>query len=119
MAEDTAFLSEKRRAVVRGEYNGEDATKRSTKSVIRKKAIAAVGELAELAESNEIDNEDVFKPEEIHRLITALTHPSKGVETEENRADWDYAPEMYRAIGQALHGPRFGQTDGGDTDDPS
>jgi hypothetical protein len=66
------FLTESRREVLAGEWDGEPSTERSKKSQIRTRARAAVGELIEVAQSPEIENADVFEPEEVGRLLAAI-----------------------------------------------
>jgi hypothetical protein len=72
------FLTESRREVLAGEWDGEPSTERTKKSQIRTRARAAVGELIEVADSPVIENNDVFEPEEVGRLLAAiLNDPSQ------------------------------------------
>jgi hypothetical protein len=72
------FLTESRREVLAGEWDGEPSTERTKKSQIRTRARAAVGELIEVARSEEIENAEVFEPEEIGTLLHwILNDPSE------------------------------------------
>ena len=69
---ERVFLTDTRRNVLSSEFEGADSTLESHKSRIRSRSRMALSELVEVAESNEIDNEDVFDPREIHALLEAL-----------------------------------------------
>jgi len=72
------FLTESRREVLSGEWDGSPSTERSKKSHIRTKARSALGELIEVARSEEIENAEVFEPEEIGTLLYwILNDPSE------------------------------------------
>lgn len=66
---DSAFLTDSRREVLSGEYDGAESTLKSKKSHIRTRAQMAMDELIEVAQSAEIENESVFEPETIGTLI--------------------------------------------------
>ena len=72
---EKVFLTEQRRDVLEGEYEGSDKTLRSHKSKIRARANRALKELREVAESPHIDNEDVFESGDLAGLIHGLMAP--------------------------------------------
>lgn len=72
---EKVFLTDQRRAVLEGEYDGNEDTLRSHKSKIRERARTALEELREVAESPHIDNDDVFKTGELAGLIHGLMAP--------------------------------------------
>lgn len=69
---ERVFLTETRRKVLEGEFEGSDATKRSHKSRIRTRARMALQELTEVAQSSEIDNADVFDPKDVTSFTESL-----------------------------------------------
>lgn len=72
------FLTDARRDVLNGEFDGKEITKRSQKSKIRTRSRLAIDELIDVFESDEIDNTKSFDPEQIARLIRALMpHPDE------------------------------------------
>lgn len=79
MADEKVFLTDERRAVLRGRYDGSDSNLRTHKSRIRKKARIALDELMEVAGSPAIDNEDVFDTEEVYTLISILLGGMGGI----------------------------------------
>jgi hypothetical protein len=101
--ETPAFLTDERRAVLSGEYDGEPNTERTHKSRIRSRARTALHELIEVAESDAIDNADIFEPNDLARLIHALMTPADGLTP---RWNFDGDPAEYRdryAYQFALH----------------
>ena len=74
------FLTEARREVLADEFEGEDSTRGSHKSRIRTRARMALNELIEVAESDEIANEDVFDPRLIRRLLFAVFGDYEAIE---------------------------------------
>lgn len=76
MGEPNTFLTDERRAVLNGNYDGADTTERVHRRNIKNRSRTALKELVEVAESSEIDNPDVFDPSDVHRLLVALTTPS-------------------------------------------
>jgi hypothetical protein len=98
-----AILTDKRRQVLRGKHKAENSTIRSHKSKIRQAGRDGIQDLIEIAESDEIDNEDVFDPEAIDRLLRAIVgdidpplyereNPS------EEMVSHDYERQMTKAI---------------------
>jgi hypothetical protein len=70
---EKAFLTDSRRDVLEG--NADDLTEqslRNAKSRIRVRARLALAELIEVAESEEIDQTEVFEPDDIAQLLQAL-----------------------------------------------
>jgi len=70
---EKAFLTDSRRNVLEG--NADDLTEqslRNAKSRIRVRARLALTELIEVANSDEIDQTEVFDPDDIFRLLSAL-----------------------------------------------
>ena len=103
-SETPAFLTDDRRAVLRGEYDGDPAVERTHRSRIRSRARTALQELIEVAESDAIDNADVFEPNDLARLVHALMTPPDGLTP---RWGYDGDPADYRdryAYQFALHG---------------
>jgi len=69
-----AFLTDERRAVLAGNYDGSESVERTHKSRIRERARSAVDELIEVAQSKEIENADVFDPAKIGTLLFWIMH---------------------------------------------
>lgn len=69
---ERVFLTDARRAVLRDEFDGAASTEHSHRSRIRTRSRLALKELIEVAQSEEIENADVFDPGDIEALITAL-----------------------------------------------
>lgn len=108
-----AFLSDRRRSIVRGETAEEmgiaDATYRQHRAAVKQQARTAMNELLEVATSPEIDNADVFEPDAVRNLVTALLAGSGGLEGDDVpptvRAwdpDPDYANRVYVAVNKAM-----------------
>jgi len=93
--ESPVFLTDERRDVLNGEYQGADSTERVHRANIRKRAKKAIQELIEVAQSPEIENtSEVFEPDEIARLIDSLMVPQDATLTP--RWNFDGDPEEYR-----------------------
>lgn len=71
-----AFLTDRRREVLTGDYDLDDPADRQLKRRTENDATAALSELIEVAESPYIDTTEVFDTEKIAHLITALLTPS-------------------------------------------
>lgn len=70
---DKVFLTDERRAILNGEADHlTDESLRTGKYRIRRRARTALSELVDVAESPEIDNTDIFEPEEIQELLLRL-----------------------------------------------
>lgn len=74
MAEN-AFLTDRRREFLEGDYDLDTSADRHLKRRLENSANLALSELIEVAESPYIDNTEVFDPETVNRLITALLIP--------------------------------------------
>jgi hypothetical protein len=110
---ERAFLSEQRRRVVRGKTADEmgisEETRRQYKYTTKQKARAAIAELIEVAASPEIDNGDIFDPDQLEVLITTLLIGTGGLSGEEVPShlqawnpDPEYANRAYVAINHAI-----------------
>lgn len=73
--ETPVFLTDERRAVLEGNYEGEDNTRRAHKSNIRARSKTAISELIEVAESPHIDNSTIFDERQIAQLIGTIISP--------------------------------------------
>lgn len=108
------FLTEKRREVLNGTYNGEDSTRRYHETMIRARCLVAVEELIEVARSPYIDNWDAFNAETLGTLIDLLVYGTGGLsgdldddlpdQAEALSPDPDFAREVYHEVDVALHG---------------
>ena len=135
MTDETVFLTDERRDVLNGEYDGADSTKRAHKTNIRSRAQTALDELTEVAASPAIDNDDVFDTEQINILISRLLRGRGGlihgkeiptakevrqkVDHHKDSAwkpDKDYANELYVKIDSGLR--RFHAEDDNRTSRP-
>jgi len=110
---DRAFLTDKRRDVLNGEYEGADAALRNQKSRLRRTSSTALEELIEVAQSPEIDNGEVFDPDDIARLIDALMAPREATITprwnyggtpDEFRDEYDYQLALWGRLDHTLRG---------------
>jgi len=72
---DRVLLTEKREQVLNGEYEGSNDALRNQKSRLRQSARTALDELIQVAASPEIENAEVFEPNEVARLLDALMVP--------------------------------------------
>lgn len=102
---DRVLLNDKRKAVLNGEYTGSDAALRNQKSRLRESARTALAELVQVAASPEIDNAEVFEPNEVAHLLDALMVPDGASLTP--RWNFDGDPSEYRDTYRyqlALHG---------------
>ena len=96
---DRVLLTEQRENVLNGEYDGSDAALRNQKSRLRTSSQTALQELTQVAESQHIDQTDVFDPDDVFRLLRALLLPKpphfedadwQGVMAENETTDeWD------------------------------
>lgn len=102
------FLTESRREVLAGEWDGEPSTERSKKSHIRTRARSAVGELIEVARSEEINNADVFEPAEVGTLLYWIlndpseTHEAEGLVEDSGK---DVETEYRQRVAGEVSGP--------------
>lgn len=98
---DRVFLTEKRRDVLNGEYEGSDAALRNQKSRLKKSANTALDEVIAVAASGAIENdEELFHPDQIYRLLSALTtelNTFQDADGEPMNPDGPYYREVDRA----------------------
>jgi hypothetical protein len=100
-----AFLTERRREYLNGDYNLENSADRHIKRKIEQGSETALAELIEVAASPEIDNAEVFDPAEVACFLNALMAPEGTVITPRWKFDGDSSE--YRDTYQyqlALHG---------------
>jgi hypothetical protein len=102
MTNDNVFLTENRRDVLRGESDWTDDSIRNEKSRIRTRARTALDELIQVAQSEEIDNEDVFEPEKMLVLVATLTKGPGGLDAW--TPDDEYRMAVESALNRALYG---------------
>lgn len=88
------FLTDSRRDVLEGDSDLSDQSLLNAKSRIRVRARLALEELIEVAESSEIDNAEIFEPEQMARLVAAVISPPSEQITPRYTFDGD--PEEYR-----------------------
>lgn len=91
-----AFLTDERAAVLAGEYDGDEAVERTHKSRIRERARSAIDELILVAQSEEIENADVFEPEKVGTLIHWLLRDPSQLEAEGLVEGFTEEQEAYR-----------------------
>jgi len=72
MERDNIFLTETRREVLAGESDLSGKSLANEKSRIRTRSRAALAELIEVAQSEEIENRDIFEPAQVGLLIGLL-----------------------------------------------
>jgi hypothetical protein len=72
MERDNIFLTETRREVLAGESDLSGKSLANEKSRIRTRARAALGELIEVAQSEEIENRNIFEPAQVGLLLGLL-----------------------------------------------
>ena len=98
---EKVFLTEERQRFLDGGYEG--AAARKHRSRIRNRSQIALKELIEVANSPEIDNEEVFEIDLIYSLIFNLFLKS-GLTTSEGQfqANQAYRDELYRKLDQFL-----------------
>ena len=103
-------LTDTRREVLSGDWEGSDSTLRSHKSDIRQRSKAAIEELIEVAESHEIDNESrvgderLFEPEQIRHLLAAILHTGGLVDEDYEHVSDDFRNELYFEVNRFLLG---------------
>lgn len=88
---DKVFLTDTRRDVLEGTADQlNDQSLLNEKSRIRKRARLAIEELIEVADSPEIDNETVFEPELVGKLVQSIISDGGGL-----IENTDYRNEIY------------------------
>lgn len=116
---EKVLLTDSRREYLNGEFDGTDTAARKHRSRITNRTEIALEELVEIAESPEIDNTDVFDPDDVFRLLRALLTPDRdrlvddapgGLTTNREMGDQDfneYADRLYVQLDKFL---RFRQS---------
>lgn len=74
---ENIFLTDKRREVLQGTSDWEDASVANERSRIKNRARLAIAELIEVANSPYIDHTDVFDPDDVDNFIRALLTSSR------------------------------------------
>lgn len=103
---DRGFLTNKNRDVLFGRYDGTENARRNQKSRIRSRASNALNDLITVADSGEIDNADTIDPEQVYRLLVALTvdRNSFGSDNPDDphnkQVDEDFRREVLEAVDQ-------------------
>jgi len=72
-----AFLTNRRREFIKGDYDLSEAKDRQLKRRIEENTETALTELIEVAESPAIDTTEVFDPDDVVRLIQAILAPNQ------------------------------------------
>lgn len=122
MGDPDAFLTDERRAVLTGEYDGTESVRRTHQSRIRARARSAIQELTEVAQSPHIDNRDIFDPEEIGTLLFYILRdprqvdPSAGGLVEPSEETQQYRDAILAQLWKQI--AKYGEFDAGRLDDP-
>lgn len=100
-----AFLTDRRRELLDGEYDSEDQADRQLKHRTKTAAETAIGELIEVAQSDTIDTREVFEPEQVATLIRHLLAPDVYVHPVDGAPDdWkEYQDDLYVQIDKTMH----------------
>jgi len=69
---DRVLITDRRRRLLNENLDETKGSVNVEKTRIRKRARIAIQELVEIARSDAIDNEDIFQPEDLNALITAI-----------------------------------------------
>jgi hypothetical protein len=96
---DRVFLTDAREQVLEGTYDGSNSALRNQKSRLRSSASIALAELRKVAASEEIENEDIFDPEMVYKLLLALFSHNQGLLRV--GLDTDHQRQMYIATERA------------------
>lgn len=104
--EDTpTFLTDKRRDVLLGRYDGTEATKRSHKSKIKTRTKTALNEIIAVADAGTIENDDeIFDPDQVYALLVSLTtdRDTFGTDDPDDPHQKEIDPEFRRKIIEAV-----------------
>lgn len=116
MADDEvqAFLTDRRREFLDGEYDLAKAKDRQLKKAIKDSSHAAVQELIEVATSPAIDTRDVFDTDDVFLLLRAILVPDEYTGTiypsDSAPDEWlRYHDRMYVQMDKLMHGYRDGR----------
>lgn len=110
MPDESLFITETRKEVLSGTYEGSDSVRRTHESRIRRQSRAALDDLILVAASPLIDNAAVFEPEKVYRLLRVLTSGRGGLTGEEAPTeakawspDEDYQRRIFEVLSRAQH----------------
>lgn len=115
MTRDNIFLTENRRDVLAGTSDWSTQSVRNERSRIKRHARLALAELIEVAESPEIDNADIFDPDQVANLIDAMIAPEHEPitprwnfdgTTDEFRDEYEYQLALWSRLDYTLRGYR-------------
>ena len=107
---EKVFLTPERRSVLEGRRDHSSGSTSTHKVRIRRRAKRALEELIEVAESDEIDKEDVFNPDQIRRLLIALFGDHRDIqpyyeaweESDEALSEYKNKYEYERSLAEVL-----------------
>jgi hypothetical protein len=88
---DRVLITDRRRRLLNENLDETRGSINVEKTRIRKRARIAIQELVEIARSDAIDNEDIFQPEDLNALITAIMEENGLV----SRNDFDGTAEEH------------------------
>jgi hypothetical protein len=94
---ENIFLTDKRREVLQGTSDWEDASVANEKSRIKNRARLATAELIDVANSPHIENRKALPPEQVGELIESVVTPR----TEPEGYD-EYRRDLYFHVRRAL-----------------
>jgi hypothetical protein len=100
------LMTDAREEVLDGSYTGKETALRNQKSRLRASSRTALEELIQVAESRQIDNTEIFTPEQIYRLLDTLLTGQGGVigddiDPEKRAFSPSYRTELYAAVARA------------------
>lgn len=72
MSDETVILTEKRQQFLENEYEGTDSARATMKSRLKSRSKIGFDDLVKVAQSDQIDNSDVFDPDAVASLFAAL-----------------------------------------------
>jgi hypothetical protein len=117
MTREKIFLTENRRDVLNSESDWSTQAIRNERSRIKNLARIALTELIEVAESSEIENADIFEPDDVARLIDSLMAPEGTAITprwtydgdaDEYRDEYAYQLALWGRLDHTMRG--YGET---------
>lgn len=124
---DRAFLTDRRREFLEGDYDLDKAKDRQLKKRIKDDSSSALRELIEVAESPHIDTREVFDTDDVFRLLRALLTPNQedldsdefvNIPTPEKYSDEyrAYCDRLYVQMDKLMHPYRDGRFPDPDTE---
>jgi len=118
---DNAFLTDRRREFLEGEYDLSRSKDRHLKKSLNDSTKTALEELIEVAQSPHIDNHEVFEPAQVAQLVEAVLRPTQNdlepvdefvsVETIEKYTDnhLTHCDRLYVELDRLMHPYRDGR----------